>query len=207
MTTNFIILIIALIVSAIILFISNRILKKISASISLWRLIWEFFILEPIVFIFRWMPGAWGIAARYILYKIMFNKLGKRTVIMEGVKFLFPEGMQIGDNCSINECCYFHARGGIKLGNWVRIGPNVGFFTWNHGHSDPDKPIKQQGFILKPIVVEDDVWIGNNATILQGVTIGAHSIIGAGAVVTKDVPLYSIVGGVPAKLIKDRRQS
>ena len=189
------------------LFASYRILKKTSASISLFRLIWDYFILEPIVFVFRWIPGGWGIIARYGLYKLLFKKLGKRCIIMEGVKILFPENMEVGDNCSINEHCYFHARGGIKLGNWVRLGPNIGFFTWNHGHSDPEKPIKQQGFILKPIVVEDDVWIGNNATIVQGVTIGKHSIVGAGAVVTKDVAPYSIVGGVPAKVIKDRREA
>ncbi|MNG32136.1 Virginiamycin A acetyltransferase [compost metagenome] len=74
----------------------------------------------------------------------------------------------------------------------------------NHVFSDKTKPIKEQGIYRQGITIEDDCWIGSNVTILDGVTIGTGSVVAAGAVVTKDVPPYSVVGGVPAKIIKER---
>ncbi|MCA9936785.1 MAG: hypothetical protein KC415_22775 [Anaerolineales bacterium] len=76
--------------------------------------------------------------------------------------------------------------------------------TRKHGFADVQRPISEQGYTNAPIVIEDDVWIGFQAVILPGVTVGKGSIIGAGAVVTKDVPPYSIMGGVPARLIRQR---
>ena len=87
---------------------------------------------------------------------------------------------------------------GVTLGDGCQIGHNVVFATLNHGLSPEDRPHTYPA----PIVLGRNVWVGSNATILQGVTIGDNAIVGAGAVVTKDVPANTIVGGVPARFIK-----
>ena len=104
----------------------------------------------------------------------------------------------VGKNVFINACCKFQDQGGITIGNDVLIGHNVTLATLNHD----ERPEYRQNIYPKPIKIGDNVWIGSNATILQGVTIGNGAIIGANAVVTKDVPENTIVAGVPAKIIR-----
>ena len=104
----------------------------------------------------------------------------------------------VGKNVFINACCKFQDQGGITIGNGVLIGHNVTLATLNHD----ERPQFRQNIYPKPIKIGDNVWIGSNATILQGVTIGDGAIIGANAVVTKDVPENTIVAGVPAKIIR-----
>ncbi len=91
--------------------------------------------------------------------------------------------------------------GGIRIGNNVLIGQTVNMHSERHVMSDPHVLIRNQGITYEGIVIEDDVWIGSKATILDGVVIGTGAVVGAGAVVTKSVPPYSIVVGVPAKVI------
>ena len=86
----------------------------------------------------------------------------------------------------------------------MSIAPNVVIIGANHAFADPNKTLKSQGSTSKGIVIEDDVWIATNSSILDGVTIGKGSVVAAGAVVNKDVPPYSVVGGVPAKILKSR---
>ena len=93
----------------------------------------------------------------------------------------------------------FQDQGGIVIGNGVLIGHNVSILTLNHD----ERPEFRQNIYPKPIKIGENVWIGSNATILQGVTIGDGAIIGANAVVTKDIPQNSIVAGIPAKIIRD----
>ena len=107
-----------------------------------------------------------------------------------------------GKNCSINPMVYL--QGNIIMGNDVRIAPKASIIAENHIHSDVLHPITQQGNYRRGITLEDDVWIGVGVCVVDGVRIGAHSIAGAGAVVTKDVPPYSIVGGNPARVLKNR---
>lgn len=95
--------------------------------------------------------------------------------------------------------------GQIRIGNYVRIAPGVMMFAANHGFEDSTRPIHAQGLRNAPITIEDDVWIASRVTITAGVTIGHGSVIAAGAVVTRDVPPYSIAGGIPAKVIGSRR--
>lgn len=104
----------------------------------------------------------------------------------------------VGKNVFINACCKFQDQGGIVIGDDVLIGHNVTLATLNHD----ERPQFRQNIYPKPIKIGDNVWIGSNATILQGVTIGDGAIIGANAVVTKDVPENTIVAGVPAKIIR-----
>lgn len=110
--------------------------------------------------------------------------------------------VKMGMRCSINPMAYLQGR--ITMGNYVRIAPKASIIADNHNHADVLRPIQQQGTSGKGITIGDDVWIGANSCLLDGITVGSHSIIGAGAVVTKDVPPYSVAGGSPAKLLKNR---
>lgn len=98
--------------------------------------------------------------------------------------------------------------GKVTIGNQVMMGPDLVIMAVTHDISNPDismMSLTDDDLIEKEIIIEDDVWIGTRSIILPGVRIGAHSVIGAGSVVTKDVPPYAIVGGVPAKMIRMRK--
>ncbi len=114
--------------------------------------------------------------------------------------------VSIGENCSVQMytviCGYKESP--IRIGNNVRIAAHCMMVSANHRFDDPDRPIRTQGMKYAPIVIEDDVWVASRVNIMAGVTIGKGSVLGAGAVVTKDVPPYSIMAGVPAKKIGTR---
>ena len=93
--------------------------------------------------------------------------------------------------------------GPVCIGNHVNLAQGITITALNHNFEDTSKRIDEQGISTKPVVVGDDVWIGANAVVLPGVTIGSHCVVAAGAVVTKDVPDHTLVGGVPAKIIKN----
>jgi len=133
-------------------------------------------------------------------------EIGKDCYIDRNVLLSTHGGrIEIGDRCSINPNCCIYGHGGLKIGNYVRIAAGTIIIPANHGFEQIDIPICDQPLTKKGIVIEDDVWIGANCVITDGVVIGKGAIIGAGSVVTKDVEPYSIVGGVPARLIKKRR--
>lgn len=110
----------------------------------------------------------------------------------------FGKNIKVGENVFINACCQIQDHGGVVIGDDCLIGHNVVFATLNHGIAPKDRYHTYPA----PIVLGKNVWVGSNATILQGVTIGDNAIVGAGAVVTKDVEANTVVGGVPAKFIK-----
>lgn len=129
----------------------------------------------------------------------------KNTIIeCTGVIRNIGEGLVIGNNVGIAQGAFIQVRGRVVIGNEVIFGPNVSIFSETHNFTDPDLPVKLQGETRKGVTIEDGVWIGTRAVILDGVTVGRNSIIAAGAIVNKDVPAYSIVAGVPAKVIKHR---
>ena len=110
----------------------------------------------------------------------------------------FGKNITVGKNVFINACCHFQDHGGVSLGDGCQIGHNVVFATLNHGLAPEDR----QTTYPAPITLGKNVWVGSNSTILQGVTVGDNAVIAAGAVVTKDVPENTIVGGVPARIIR-----
>lgn len=110
----------------------------------------------------------------------------------------FGKNITVGKNVFINACCHFQDHGGVSLGDGCQIGHNVVFATLNHGLAPEDR----QTTYPAPITLGKNVWVGSNSTILQGVTIGDNAVVAAGAVVTKDVPENTIVGGVPARIIR-----
>lgn len=133
--------------------------------------------------------------------KCLLAKCGKNVNIEKNAEFAYS--VELGDNSGLGINC--RISGKTVIGKDVMMGPNVCIFTKNHAFDKTDIPMNLQGMSEeRPVVIEDDVWIGANAIILQGVTISKGAIIGAGAVVTKDVPEYAIVGGNPAKLLKYR---
>jgi len=110
----------------------------------------------------------------------------------------FGRSISVGKGVFINACCHFQDHGGVTLGDGCQIGHNVVFATLNHELA----PAARAATRPAPIVLGRNVWVGSNATILQGVTIGDNAVVAAGAVVTKDVAADTIVGGVPARTIR-----
>lgn len=92
--------------------------------------------------------------------------------------------------------------GPVTIGSHVNLAQGITITALNHNFDDSEKRIDQQGISTKEVVLEDDIWVGANAVILPGVTIGKHAVVAAGAIVTKDVPPHSLVAGVPAKVIR-----
>ncbi len=130
------------------------------------------------------------------------ESLGRDVNIEKGA--YFTPGLVLGNRSGIGIRCEVHGK--VTIGDNVMMGPEVVIYTKGHAYEDTSKPMIEQGDTqMKPVRIMDDVWIGRRAIILPGVTIGSGAIIGAGAVVTKDVAPMTVVGGNPAKVIKKRR--
>lgn len=110
----------------------------------------------------------------------------------------YGKNIEIGEDVFINACCHFQDHGGVTIGDGCQIGHNVVFATLNHELAPERRKITRPA----PIVLGKNVWVGSNATILQGVTIGDNAVVAAGAVVTKNVEPNTVVGGVPARFLK-----
>ena len=136
--------------------------------------------------------------ARKRFGEIIGQEIDDSSLIMPPVYIDYGKHVKMGKGCVIQQCCTFFGRCGIELGNGVFVGPKVNLITINH---DPN-PENRSTTYGKKIVIDDNVWIGIAATILPGVHLGYGCIVGANAVVTKDVPAYAIVAGNPAKIIK-----
>ena len=134
--------------------------------------------------------------------RLMLDKCGKKVNIEKGA--VIGAHVELGDNSGIGINSNIGSY--CVIGKDVMMGPECIIYTANHKFDDLDKPMRSQGFQeVKPVRIGDDVWIGGRVTILPGVQIGNHSIIGAGAVVTKDVPEWAIVAGNPAVVKKYRK--
>ena len=112
--------------------------------------------------------------------------------------------IKIGVNCSIGEGTIIHAGKSVEIGNNVLMGANCYINDTNHKIKNSDMPIVAQGWIAKKIVIGDNVWLGVNVTVLDGVTIGDNSVIGACAVITNDIPANVVAAGIPAKILYKR---
>ena len=140
---------------------------------------------------------------RRIICTPLFDKCGTNLNVEVGASFGTGKGIIIGNNSSIG--IRAQVRGPLTIGDNVMMGPEVVIFTSNHRFDRLDITMDRQGSITKPVRIGNDVWIGQRSMIMSGVTIGNGVMIAAGAVVTKDVPDYAIVGGVPAKVLKYRK--
>lgn len=139
----------------------------------------------------------------YVSKVLKLMPFDKQSKIEYNVYLSNARGITIGYNCRINENVFIQQ---ATIGNNVLIAPNVAILSVSHNHENLEIPIVNQGDTEpNPPIIKDGVWLGRNVVIMPGITIGEGAIVGAGAVVTKDVAPFTIVGGVPAKLIKSRK--
>lgn len=152
-------------------------------------------------------------------WKLFFKRLGLQLCKSKFKKFPDTAEMRpysyavntseisVGENVVLRPGCMFFADttgGYIEIEDDVLFGSGVHIYTNDHAFDDKSKPISKQGYTpSKPVIIKRGCWIGANAIILNGVTVGENSVVAAGAIVTKDVPAYCVVGGVPAKIIKE----
>lgn len=137
--------------------------------------------------------------AREILSKITNSQIDESTTLFPPFTINFGKFTRIGKHVFINHGCSFLDLGGITIEDHVLIGPQVKLVTENH----PINPTERRGMMASSILIQENAWIGAGATILPGITIGKNSVVAAGAVVSKDVPENTIVGGIPAKPLKN----
>ena len=174
------------------------------------------------------IPTAIGVKLRYVAYKPFFKKTSGKFIIDSGVTILGFENITLGSNVSIMKNCYIYSHDNgelnigdnfsmntnsqlgasfckISIGNNCSIATNCVLSSANHTFDNINVPFREQGHTYGEIIIEDDVWIASNCVVTANTKIGKSSIVGAGSVVVKNIEPYSIVGGVPAKLIKRRR--
>ncbi len=136
---------------------------------------------------------------RDILNEIIGTQLDKSTTVLVPFHTNFGQFIKIGKNVFVNHDCTFLDLGGISIEDDVLIGPKVSLITENH----PLEPANRKKLEVKPILIKRNAWIGAGAIILPGVTVSENAVVAAGAVVSKDVPANTVVGGIPAKIIKE----
>jgi acetyltransferase-like isoleucine patch superfamily enzyme len=136
-------------------------------------------------------------------------EIGPGTIVMHGAilhvynfRNMQQSGIKIGRDSLIGEYSVIRGQGGVQIGDRVYTSPFTQIIAVNHVFDDPDRPFVEQGITAEGIVIEDDVWLGAGAVITDGVKVGKGAVVAAGAVVTRDVPPHTVVGGVPAKVIK-----
>jgi maltose O-acetyltransferase len=143
---------------------------------------------------------------RQFFFRYYFCSLGKNVLFAAYSRFNKPMNVVIGDNVAVSRGVLVTCSGQtqVKIGNDVLIGPYVVIRTDDHVFDRIDIPIRLQGHKGADVIIEDDCWIGAHAIILKGVHVGKGSVIGAGSIVTNDIPPYSIAVGAPAKVIRKR---
>lgn len=152
------------------------------------------------------LPLRTGVWIRARVMRRFFASMGEDTVIQAGMRVTNPEKIAIGSHCNFARGVFITGGGGVTIGDWVGFGPDVKVWSVNHRFDDPDRPWLLQGWEMKPVVIEDDVWLGANVFLMPGVTIGKGAIVSACAVVGKSVPAYSLVAGNPARVVGWRKK-
>ncbi|RJQ25499.1 acyltransferase [Candidatus Parcubacteria bacterium] len=152
---------------------------------------------------FKYAPFPFFNYFRFLILRIFWARVSS-TYIMDGVTIWFPWRVAIGKCSSLNQGVIVDGTGGVTIGEGVRIAAYCTLNTADHDFADSQKKIVDQGFVVAPIIIEDDVWIGTGTSINKGVTIGKGAVIGSGSVVTKNIPPYSVAVGVPCKVIRSR---
>jgi len=141
-----------------------------------------------------------GLRLRLYLYREMGMKVGKNCVIRRGIYLTSPNELEVGDGSFLGRASLY-CTGGVKIGKNVNVSDGVVIITAKHDVNSPKFEA-----LYEPVRLEDWSWIATNAIILGGVTVGEGAVVAAGAVVTKDVPPYSVVGGNPAQVIGERKK-
>ncbi|RKS71311.1 acetyltransferase-like isoleucine patch superfamily enzyme [Motilibacter peucedani] len=130
--------------------------------------------------------------------------VGASTQILRDATITVQGTLRIGSKVFANRGLYLSARHSVEIGDRVQIGEYVSIHDENHAFDNPDLPILHQGFVTEPVVIEEDAWVGSHSVVLPGVRIGEGAVVGAGAVVTRDIPRGAVAVGVPARVVSYR---
>lgn len=150
----------------------------------------------------RHMPTIMGVGLRYILLVRLCKRCGSCVAIYEGAYLHGLSEIEFGDNVSIHPMAYIEGHGGLIIGNNVSVAHGTTLMTTEHDFSQSGVCTRDAPVIKKGIVVSDDVWLGCGVRVLAGVEIGESAVVGAGAVVTRHVSAFTVVSGVPARVIR-----
>jgi maltose O-acetyltransferase len=153
----------------------------------------------------KYAPFNWIILVRRGLYAAFFAKAGTGLVIHDNVLIKYPDEITLGDHITINPGCILVGKGGLSIGSHAMIGAGTKIVTTSHVMTRTDIPMRLQGMTTMPVMIEDDVWFGFDVVVLAGAIIRKGCVIGAGSVVTGEIPAYSIAAGAPARVIGSRR--
>jgi acetyltransferase-like isoleucine patch superfamily enzyme len=149
----------------------------------------------------RHVPTRLGIALRYVLLRRLARRCGDCVAVFEGVYLHHLERISLGDNVSVHPMCYLDGCGGLEIGSDVSIAHATTIMTSEHDYQ-AESNTRDAPAILSKVSIGNDVWIGCGVRVLAGATIADHAVVGAGAVVTEDVPPCSLAVGVPARVAK-----
>jgi maltose O-acetyltransferase len=161
-----------------------------------------FWILQGLL---KYAPFNWCVAVRRELYGSFFKKVGSGLAVHDNVLIKYPDEITLGDHVTINPGCILVGKGGLTIGHNAMIGAGTKIVTTSHVTTRTDIPMRLQGMTSTPIVIEDDVWCGFDVIVLPGAVIRQGCVIGAGSVVTDEIPEYSIAAGAPARVIGSRK--
>lgn len=140
---------------------------------------------------------------RRFMYRHIFGvHIGQASIVHWQTRFFGPRGASIGEHCNIGNNAFLDGRRGLTIGNRVATGAEIMIYTLQHDIDSPSFDVAGG-----PVIIEDYVYIGPRAIILPNVRVGYGAVIAAGAVVTKDVPAYAVVGGAPARFIRERNHT
>lgn len=153
---------------------------------------------------FKYLPFPFGEFFRFLILKLFLKRYGSGW-IRDGCTISYPENISIGQRVFINEFVYLNGAGGIEIGNNVAVGARAAIISDEHEFIRKDVLIVEQPKRPEKIIIEDDVYLGYGAVILKGVRIKKGVVIGANAVVTRDIPEYAIAVGAPAKVVGYRK--
>lgn len=146
-----------------------------------------------------------SVKLRYYCYKPFFKKMGKNVRIFDGVTIKYPSDIVLEDNVTINHMCFIAALGGLTIKKNTMVGNNSILVTSTHNTELMNMDMVSQGISCSPIIIAEDVWLGAGVKIFYGTRIEKNSIVGAGSViVNKTFPQYSVIAGVPGRIIKMR---
>jgi acetyltransferase-like isoleucine patch superfamily enzyme len=161
-----------------------------------------FWILQGLL---KYAPFNWCIAVRGILYAPYFAKAGIGLSVHDNVMIKYPDEIRFGDHVTINPGCIIAGAGGLSIGSDVMIGAGTKIVTSSHRTTRTDVAMRLQGMTRTPVVIEDDVWFGFDVKVMPGAIIRRGCVIGAGSVVTGEIPEFSIAAGIPARVIRSRK--
>lgn len=171
--------------------VGTALLRRLPKPVSRWVWTWS-----------DMVPGYGGVGLRYMVLQRLAAACGDNVRIGPGVTIGNWDGLRVGNNVSIHPGCYLEAAGGISIGDDVSIAHHSSLLSTNHTWTDETRPIRDNPVTYSEVVVDSDVWIGCGARVLAGVRLHERTVVAAGAVVHQDVPTRSVVGGVPAKVLK-----